>query len=969
MDKAHSSLRLKVMAQILDQGPVAICVTDPDGVVEYVNDTFVERTGYSQQELIGQRPSVLKSGLTDSAVYRDLWQTISAGQVWRGELVNRTKSGETFIESQVIAPIHDDRGAISHYVAIKEDVSSLRRSQQALQRRVRMHRLLSACNQCLVRSGSEPELMVGITEELVEAGGYCYAWIGLASSADSLLLPVAHVAASGGGAGQLAPDPAVSEQVLRSLRPHLRHGDAVGAEAPGACSSLALPFLNEEQGLYGVLHLYADDPAQFDAEEQALLQELSEDLCFGISAHRIREALQESELRFRTIAEDSVAGIYMIRDGRFVFANPQLAAIFGYTPEAIVGMRVMELVAPEDRERVAENLRRRIDGELDSLHYELIGWSADQRRLRIEVFGARSVYLGQPVVVGTLLDVTGRYEAESRMRLLTRAMDAASSGIAISDLSLPDNPFVYVNRAFETITGYPADEVIGRNGRFLLGDDRRQPELEKLKAALRGRLPAEVVLRNYHRNGSLFWNQFSVAPVKDEQGETTHYISVIDDITAHKSYERQLEQLANYDGLTGLANKNLLRDRLQQAVIHAGRNNRRFALLVLDLDRFKIVHQSLGVVGSDAVLQTVAQRLQNLSQPADTVARLGADEFAWLMFDYLDDGQIVHRAQQLMACLAEPIEVGSDHLTLTASIGITLATGEGGADVLLANAEAAMFRAAEERNSFRFYAPEMNERARQRLELELDLKRANEAGEFVLYYQPKVCLRSGRITGAEALMRWQHPVRGMVPPNDFIPAAEEIGLIGSMGKWALAEACREVADLNRELGLHLSIAVNLSARQFGDASLTRHVAEVLSQTGLPASQLECELTESMLMDDPECAQQLLAQLQRLGVRVALDDFGTGYSSLSYLKRFPINTLKIDRSFVRDIPGDEHDMAIARAILALAQSLGLQVVAEGVETDEQRSCLAAEGCDTMQGFLFSRPLPAAEFRQLLLDSGR
>jgi len=613
---------------------------------------------------------------------------------------------------------------------------------------------------------------------------------------------------------------------------------------------------------------------------------------------------------------------------------------------------------------VAENIRRRIDAEIDSLHYELIGLRADQQRIRVEVHGARTLYLGKPAVVGTLVDVSARYRHETQLRVLQRAIDAASSGIAISDSQQADNPFIYVNHAFEQITGYSATEVVGRNGRFLLGKDLQQPALETLKAALRSRQPAEGVLRNYHRNGSLFWNQFTVAPVNDEGGRTTHYISVFDDITAHKDYERQLELLSNYDALTGLANKNLLRDRIEQALIHCRPSGHPMALVILDLDRFKMVHQSLGVIGSDSVLQTVGKRVQGLAGAADTVARLGADEFAWLMPQITDEHQVAYRVNRLMTDLAATIVLGGDDLSLTASIGISLYPRDGGdSETLVANAEAALFQASEQRNCFRFYTPSMNEQARERLALELDLKRAVARGEFVLFYQPKVALATGRIVGAEALMRWQHPTRGLVPPNDFIPAAEETGLIITLGKWALEEACQRMAELNRALHCELSIAVNLSAVQFGDLSLVAHIEAVLARSGLAPRLLECELTESILMQDPDKAFALLQQLKTLQVQIALDDFGTGYSSLSYLKRFPIDTLKIDRSFVRDIPHDEHDLAIARAIVALARSLNLQVVAEGVETDEQRRYLAAEGCHTMQGFLFSKPLPLEAFNAL------
>jgi len=657
----------------------------------------------------------------------------------------------------------------------------------------------------------------------------------------------------------------------------------------------------------------------------------------------------------------------MIQHGQFIYANPYMATIFGYELEQLCnGFTVADLVAPECRVLVAENLRRRLEGEVSGLGYEFTCIGADGRRIQVEVFGSAATFNGSPCVVGTLIDITERRVLEQQLQLMMRAIESANNGIAISDLGLDDNPFVYVNPAFEQITGYSSQEAIGRNGRFLLGDDKKQLELEKLKQALSEQTSTEVVLRNYHRDGSVFWNDLSVAPVRDEQGEVTHYVSIINDITQKVNDQQQLDKLANYDALTGLANKNLLRDRLEQSLIHAQRSNKYTALVMLDLDRFKLLNQSIGTRATDKVLQTIATRIGQDVRQGDTVARLSADDFAIVLHDVTDLEDIAPIIQQLMRSVAKPLDTGSQGMALTCSIGVAIYPQDGkDASELLRNAEAAQFKAKEQHNSFHFYTPQLNARAKDQLALEMELHEAVERNEFVLYYQAKVDLLSGDIVGSEALIRWIHPERGLVPPNDFIPTAEDTGLIIPMGAWAMQQACLCTREINERCGTQLKVAVNLSAKQFNDEQLGPMIQQALGDAGLDPALLECELTESMLMANPDKALSVIQELKQLGIRVALDDFGTGYSSLSYLKLFPIDTLKIDRSFVKDLPGDKQDMAISRAIIALAETLELYVVAEGVETLEQRQFLESENCNSMQGFLFSRPLPAEEFEALVV----
>jgi diguanylate cyclase (GGDEF)-like protein/PAS domain S-box-containing protein len=446
------------------------------------------------------------------------------------------------------------------------------------------------------------------------------------------------------------------------------------------------------------------------------------------------------------------------------------------------------------------------------------------------------------------------------------------------------------------------------------------------------------------------------------------YSVILSDVSARKSNEEQLKFLANYDPLTSLPNRSLFNPRLERALAHAQRFNKGLAVLFLDLDRFKNINDTLGHAAGDGVLREVAARLMACVREIDTVARLGGDEFVILVEQVTDARQAGSVGQKLIRTLAEPLQLGDHECSVTASVGISTypADGEDAAS-LLKNADIAMYRAKEQgKNNVQFYTPNMNIHSVQRLTLESGLRRALQREEFLLHYQPKVDIASGRVTGMEALVRWKRPGSGMVSPAEFIPLAEETGLIVAIGEWVLKAAC-EYTHLWHRGGAGmppLRVAVNLSARQFAQPSLVRDVARILDTTGLQPGALDLEITESMVMGNPEQAIQTLRQLKSMGISLSIDDFGTGYSSLGYLKRFPLDHIKIDRSFIKDIPEDNDDATITRTIIAMAHNLRLKVIAEGVETEAQLNFLREHGCDEMQGYYFSRPLPGNEFNELL-----
>ncbi len=557
---------------------------------------------------------------------------------------------------------------------------------------------------------------------------------------------------------------------------------------------------------------------------------------------------------------------------------------------------------------------------------------------------------------------TARQQAIAFLRLQEAALVSSSDGIVICDAQADDLPMVYINPAFERLTGYTAADVIGRNCRLLQGDDTEQSGLKEIRAAISQKRTGETVLRNTRKDGTLFWNSLRVAPVLDAQGQVTHFVGIQTDVSERIRYEEELAHRANYDVLTGLPNRQLLEDRLGQAIALAQRVNGLIGVAFVDLDNFKTFNDSKGHAAGDQVLRTVAERLLASLRPSDTVARLGGDEFVLVINGFADRVELNHVMARIQMTMAQPISLNGKDYFVAASIGLAIYPRDGEVvSELIQRADFAMYKAkADGRGVVRTYEPTMDVRGQDRLELERALRQALAQREFFLHYQPKYHAVSGELCGMEALIRWNHPDLGLVPPLQFIDLAEQTGVIVPIGEWVLEEACRQ-AQAWREQGVtQAPVAVNVSGIQFRQSDLLGSIASVLERTGLHPSGLQLEITESVMMNDPEGFIRTLTALKTMGVGVALDDFGTGYSSLSYLKRFPIDYVKIDRAFVRDITTDPMDAAICGAIIAMAHNLGMQVIAEGVETPEQVDFLRTKACDQLQGFLFGRPMIAADF---------
>lgn len=588
---------------------------------------------------------------------------------------------------------------------------------------------------------------------------------------------------------------------------------------------------------------------------------------------------------------------------------------------------------------------------------------ADSARQQFQALAAYAA-----TVVVSIRASFARAESEKRLRIFGRAIESSDSAVMITDANAADHPVVYVNTAFERITGYVAAETMGRNARFLVAEDREQTEVATLRDALRARTGARVLLRCYRKDGTLFWAECAVHPVSADGREVSHFVSILVDVTDRVRTAGELAHVATHDPLTGLANRTLLDDRIAQGVAHAERHRRHLAVMLIDLDRFKEINDSLGHAAGDELLREVARRLEATVRDGDTVARLGGDEFVIVLGDVKRPDGVAKVAEKIVLALSQPMQLHGREVATTPSIGYSLYPDNGAnGDELLRLADIAMYQVKRHgRNAHRAWNPAMADGGTLRqAELHAALRNALARGEFELHYQPKVELDSGDISGVEALIRWRHPELGLMTPDHFIPFAEESGLIAEIGEWVLREACRQARSWQQAGIQPLRVAVNLSARQLRQEDIVESVANALADAGLEARWLEIELTESVVMQNLDTATHLLQRLKSLGVTLAMDDFGTGYSSLGYLRRFPFDALKIDRSFVQDITTEPEDALIAVAVIAMARSLGLRVIAEGVETEAQMHYLQGHRCDEMQGYFYCRPLPIPEIDDFLL----
>ncbi|ODB91889.1 bifunctional diguanylate cyclase/phosphodiesterase [Candidatus Thiodiazotropha endoloripes] len=683
----------------------------------------------------------------------------------------------------------------------------------------------------------------------------------------------------------------------------------------------------------------------------------------GLSTEKLRSIRERLELILNTLPYGIQENT---NDGKVTYSNPAHHEILGYPEGDLIGKRIWD-------NEISEEASNRLKGYLDYLvkerpepePYITKNIRKDGSSLWMKVVWDYQLNEAQEVqgFISVISDISDSVAKEQRLQQAAEVFKSTGEGVIITDR---DTNIIDVNQAFCEITGYAEDEIIGKQPNYFSSGKHDRWFYEDLWETIKSKGHWRGEIWDRRKNGELFPQLMTISEMTDDQGEVSGYVAVSRDITAFKDVEQRLEFLANHDPLTELPNRVLLIERLQQSILHAERNNTLLAVLLIDIDRLKTVNDSLGHAVGDRILKELSGRLLESVRADDTVARISGDEYVVILQDVGSVEHTINAVSKIMSVFMPVFKYGQHEIGVTGSIGISMYPSDGkDFATLLRNADVAMYRAKEDgRNTYQFYKEEMTAIAFERLFLENAIRKAIQNEEFFIVYQPQIDMPSRRIIGIEALIRWNHPEQGVVSPGKFIPVAEQTGQIREIGSWVLRQACQQAAQW-LEQGLSFGrISVNVAGPQIQQAHFEQHVRQILQQTGLAAEYLELEVTESFVMQGIRHGVGYLHALRQLGVRISIDDFGTGYSSLSYLKSLPVDKIKIDQSFIHDIPLDPNDMAITQAIIALSEALELEVLAEGVETREQVEFLTRHGCEQAQGFLFSQPVDQHQITMLL-----
>jgi diguanylate cyclase (GGDEF)-like protein/PAS domain S-box-containing protein len=1008
----HAETLLRTIVETI---PDLIWLKDANGIYLSCNPMFEQFFGAPASVIVGKTDyDFVSREQADCFREHDRIAMAAGGSSINEEWITFAADGRRACVETTKTPMFDATGKLIGVLGISHDITERKAATEKIQRLTQLYAALSQCNHAIVRCASETELLAQICCDAVQYGGMSMAWIGMLDSAGVALRPVAFY---GSGTEILqdtlialdAEDPfgcGLAGVAVRDNCPSWRENCKLVLNTTCTSGSFASLPLHRNGAVAGSFNLYAMDAWAFDKAARNLLLEMAMDISYALDnfdREAVRAQLVQQSQSERAMLEllargEPLSGLLNHMVGSFEQLYPgMLCSVLllsedglhlthgagSSLPEAyrqaIDGVAIGEYVgscgtAAYTRKTVivsdiAQDPLWQDYKDL-ALKYGLAAcWSVPILSTQHRVLGTFALYYSAPrsprasELAGLergahLLSLAiERARVASTLNKLSQAVEQSPNTIVITDL---DAKIEYANAAFVSATGYRLEEVIGKNSNLLQSGKTPKATYDEMWSRLTSGQTWRGELINRRKDGSEYIEAARISPVREADGRVSNYLAIKEDVTEQKNAEARIRQLAHFDSLTGLPNQMLLKERVGMAMQIAQRSETQLAVLFLDIDHFKNVNDTLGHRIGDKLLIQLASRMKSLVREEDTLSRFGGDEFILVLPD-TDANGAAHVAEKIIALVSAACFIEQHELVVTPSIGIAMYPDDGvDFDRLYQCADVAMYRAKRDgRNSFRFFTAEMQQRSGRRLQLENALRHALERDQFELVYQPQISLQDGHVVGVEALLRWQHPELGAVSPAEFIPVAEESGMILSIGEWVLRTA---VAQSKRwiESGFSsITTAVNLSAVQFRQARLPQLVMEILEQAELPPQYIELELTESVAMDAPQAAIAVMDDLHARGIRMSIDDFGTGYSSLSYLRKFKVHKLKIDQSFVKDISDDPESRAIVTAIITLASSMGFQTIAEGVETAGQLAFLRLQGCNEVQGYYFSKPLAAAQ----------